>query len=91
MPGGVIPMPQVDTAPVTADQAEPRKTRTRRTRPPKALPETGDGLIRDLDAADALGLGRSTLWRLVAAGKLHPVKIGGATRFRISDIRALLA
>ncbi len=39
-----------------------------------------------------LSIGKSTLWRDAKAGKLPaPVKIGGCTRWRVSDIRAALS
>ncbi len=45
-------------------------------------------LIPDKEAAAMLSIGRSTFWREVAAGNLpQPVKIGGVTRWRLSDLR----
>lgn len=44
-------------------------------------------LIPAAQVAEALGVSRTTVWRLVKAGKLaEPVRIGGAVRFRRSDI-----
>lgn len=37
----------------------------------------------------ALGIGRSTAYRLIDAGKLETVKIGRRTLIRVSSIRAL--
>lgn len=45
-------------------------------------------LIPDKQAAEMLSIGRSTFWREVKAGNLpQPVKIGGVTRWRLSDLR----
>ena len=42
-------------------------------------------------AASMLSIGVSTLWREVKAGKLPaPVKVGGATRWRVCDLRRAL-
>lgn len=41
------------------------------------------------DAQRALGIGRSTAYRLIDAGKLQTVKIGRRTLIRVSSIEAL--
>lgn len=42
-------------------------------------------------AASMLSIGVSTFWRDVKAGKLPaPIKIGGATRWRVSDLQRVL-
>jgi predicted DNA-binding transcriptional regulator AlpA len=42
-------------------------------------------------AASMLSIGVSTFWRDVKAGKLPaPVKIGGATRWRVCDLERVL-
>ncbi len=44
------------------------------------------------EAARLLSIGESTLWRLARAGKLpEPIKIGGATRWRVADLQQHLA
>ncbi|MFH1023506.1 MAG: helix-turn-helix domain-containing protein [Planctomycetota bacterium] len=44
-------------------------------------------LISDEELAAMLGCGRSTLWRLVSAGKAPtPVHLGGLTRWRRAEI-----
>ncbi|WP_415920588.1 helix-turn-helix transcriptional regulator [Tateyamaria sp. SN6-1] len=47
-------------------------------------------LIRDTEAAAILGCGRSTFWKWVAKGIApQPIRLGGATRWRRSDIAEL--
>lgn len=41
------------------------------------------------EAQRALGIGRSTAYRLIEDGKLETVKIGRRTLIRVSSIRAL--
>jgi excisionase family DNA binding protein len=41
------------------------------------------------DAQRALGIGRSTAYRLIDEGKLETVKIGRRTLIRVSSIRSL--
>ena len=41
------------------------------------------------DAQRALGIGRSTAYRLIDDGKLETVKIGRRTLIRVASIRAL--
>lgn len=44
-------------------------------------------LIRDTEAAEILGCGRSTFWRWVADGIIpQPIKIGGMSRWYLSEI-----
>jgi predicted DNA-binding transcriptional regulator AlpA len=46
-------------------------------------------LVKDREAAEMLSIGRSTFWREVGRGNLPPpVKIGGLTRWRVSDLQA---
>ncbi|MEZ6069504.1 MAG: helix-turn-helix domain-containing protein [Pirellulales bacterium] len=46
-------------------------------------------LITARELATMLAIGERTLWRLLASGKLvAPVKIGGATRWRVEDVEA---
>ncbi|MEO0485145.1 MAG: helix-turn-helix domain-containing protein [Pseudomonadota bacterium] len=52
--------------------------------------ENASKLIRDTEAAELLGCGRSTFWRWVANGVApQPVRLGGVTRWRLGDIAAL--
>ncbi len=41
------------------------------------------------DAQSALGIGRTTAYRLINAGKLEKVKIGRRTLIKIASIKAL--
>ena len=44
-------------------------------------------LIPAAEAATLLSMGKSTFWREVARGNIPaPVKIGGITRWRVSDL-----
>ena len=46
-------------------------------------------LVPVKEAAAMLSIGESTLWREVKAQRLPaPIKIGGATRWRVSDLLA---
>ncbi len=45
-------------------------------------------LVRDKEAAAMLSMGVSTFWAKVKAGAVPaPVRIGGLTRWRVSDLR----
>jgi excisionase family DNA binding protein len=46
--------------------------------------------LRVNDAGSALGLSRSKVYDLIAAGKLEAVKLGGRTLVTASSIRALV-
>lgn len=50
-----------------------------------------DNLLTIQQVMDRLKLGRSTVYRLIDAGKLRPVKIGKALRFREQDIQAFIS
>jgi predicted DNA-binding transcriptional regulator AlpA len=44
-------------------------------------------LVTAVEGARMLSMGRSTFWRAVSAGMLpQPVRIGGLTRWRVSDL-----
>ncbi len=38
-----------------------------------------------------LGTSRATLYRLFNTGTLNPVKVGGATKLKVSELRRLIA
>ena len=49
--------------------------------------------VRLVDARQAgkmLGLGRTSIFSLVAAGELHPLRLGRVNRFRIDEIDQLI-
>ena len=49
-------------------------------------------LVPVSEAAQMLSIGESTLWRDSKAGKMPaPIKVGGATRWRVSDLLAFVA
>ncbi|MGR3702296.1 MAG: helix-turn-helix transcriptional regulator [Paracoccaceae bacterium] len=51
-----------------------------------------DPLIRDREGAKLIGASVSTWWRRVADGTIPPaIKIGGMSRWRLSDIEAVIA
>ncbi len=47
-------------------------------------------LVGITEAATMLGLGRSSIYRLINDGKLDPVRLGGRTLIRIADIERLV-
>jgi|TARA_R110002051_G_scaffold320982_1_gene407467 predicted DNA-binding transcriptional regulator AlpA len=48
-------------------------------------------LIRDAEGAEMLGCSKATFWRLVAKGAiLPPIKIGGMSRWKVSDVQKLI-
>tara|TARA_R100000655_G_scaffold19612_1_gene40842 strand:- start:177 stop:377 length:201 start_codon:yes stop_codon:yes gene_type:complete len=51
-----------------------------------------DPLIRDREAAAMIGASVSTFWRRVQEGMIsRPIKIGGMSRWRQSEIEAVIA
>lgn len=53
---------------------------------------TIDPLIRDRDGAAMMGASVSTFWRRVADGTIpQPIKIGAMSRWRRSEIEAVIA
>ena len=44
-------------------------------------------LLREDEALAALGIGRTTLWRLISTGELVSVRIGRARRYPASVVR----
>jgi excisionase family DNA binding protein len=47
-------------------------------------------LVPALEAARLLSIGKSTFWREVAKGTIPaPVKIGGASRWRVEDLQRI--
>ncbi|QGY04794.1 helix-turn-helix domain-containing protein [Methylobacterium mesophilicum SR1.6/6] len=54
-------------------------------------PSTGKLLHRPNEVREALGIGTTTLYRLIGQGKLKVVKIGSATRITDDSLRAFAA
>jgi predicted DNA-binding transcriptional regulator AlpA len=49
-------------------------------------------LLTDREAAELLSIGKATLWSNVKKGEVPPpIKIGGATRWRVADLLAFVA
>ena len=49
-------------------------------------------LVSDRQLAKMLSVSRATIWRRVADGTLpRPVRVGGATRWRLEEIEATIA
>lgn len=60
--------------------------------PEPAAPRTEPRLAYSMkDAAAALGLSRSTLYKLISHGELPAVRIGGRRLIAASDLKALIA
>ncbi len=51
---------------------------------------SSDSLLTSAEAARALHIGRTALYRLIREGKLTGVYIGRSVRFRPQDIRGLI-
>ena len=59
------------------------------TRETSAVDKIARVLVSDAEAAAMLGCSRTTVWRRVADGTLpKPLKLGGLTRFVLSEINA---
>lgn len=55
-------------------------------------PEVQPRLINATELATILSIGERTLWRLLAQGQLiKPVRIGGATRWRVEEVENWIA
>ena len=48
-------------------------------------------LVTVSEAADILGLGRTTIYELVNRGELQPVHIGRALRFPVAELERFVA
>ena len=45
-------------------------------------------LLRPIEAAEAIGLGRSKVYELLASGELPSVRIGGSVRVPVDALRS---
>jgi excisionase family DNA binding protein len=52
--------------------------------------DTPDQLLRAQDAARLLAISTRLVWRLRSEGKLPSVRLAGATRFRLSDVKRFI-
>ena len=57
--------------------------------PPRPEPPKGPLLMMVKDAANLLGVHRTTIWRLMKAGRLEAVDLLGHLRVRRADVEAL--
>ena len=58
----------------------------------QVAPEPGPRLLlRPTEAADVLGIGRSTVYELMRAGRLRSVKIGGCRRVSLVALTEFVA
>ena len=48
-------------------------------------------LLRPTEAAEAIGIGRSKIYELLAAGDLPSIRIGGSVRVPVEALRAWIA
>ena len=55
-----------------------------------AIENSGEKLLRKKQVAEILACSLRTVDRLVAAGRLLPVRILGGVRFRFSEVQALM-
>lgn len=45
-------------------------------------------LLRPIEAAEAIGIGRSKIYELLASGELPSIRIGGSVRVPVDALRA---
>ena len=64
---------------------------SRRTLRAEGGTATEDLLLRLPDAARALGIGRTTLYKLIDDGDIHVVRIGRAVRVSPAELHAFVA
>ena len=48
-------------------------------------------LLTDKEAAYRLGVSQSTIWNLIRAGDLRPVRIGRLVRFPVGELERFIA
>ena len=48
-------------------------------------------LLRPIEAAEAIGIGRSKVYELLASGELPSIRIGGSVRVPVDALRAWIA
>lgn len=60
------------------------------SRPPAGYAELEERALTTAGVCDALSIGRTRLYELIAEGHLRPVKLGRELRFPATQVRALL-
>jgi excisionase family DNA binding protein len=48
-------------------------------------------LLRPVEAADAIGVGRSKMYELLASGELPSIRVGASVRVPVEELRAWIA
>lgn len=48
-------------------------------------------LLRPIEAAEAIGIGRSKVYELLASGEIPSIRIGGSVRVPVDALRAWIA
>ena len=48
-------------------------------------------LLRPAEAAEAIGIGRSKVYDLIASGDLPSIRIGGSVRVPVDELKAWIA
>ena len=60
------------------------------TNNPTLHTEAADRLMKVAEVAQRMSLSVRTIWKLHSRGDLPSVRIGGATRFRLSDVEEVI-
>ena len=77
-----VPGADTDSLPLSYEQSSDTFTQ---------LPQGMDRLIRDTEGAEIIGGSKATWWRRVADGTLpKPIRIGSMTRWRLSELLAVI-
>ncbi len=54
------------------------------------IEQATDRLLTVEEVASRLAVSRWTVYRLVRAGDLNRIRVGGSTRFRLADVKTLI-
>ena len=55
------------------------------------MPTDSRLLLRPTEAAEAIGIGRSKVYDLIASGDLPSIRIGGSVRVPVDELKAWIA